>query len=101
MVTVVPTSAITSFGGSEYVFVQVHGHEEHPHQHSEKEAKVTQQELGDLFSFQRIAVKKGITSDGYTEIIPLENLPEHTKVVINGSYYLNAMLTNTSGEHEH
>ena len=101
LVTVVPSSAITSFGGSEFIFVQIHGHEEHPHQHSDKEAKEAQQELGDLVSFRRIAVKKGITSDGYTEIIPLQDLPEHTKVVTNGSYYLNAMITNTGGEHEH
>ncbi|HLG35974.1 MAG TPA: efflux RND transporter periplasmic adaptor subunit [Bacteroidia bacterium] len=101
LATVVPSSAITSFGGSEYIFIQTHGHDEHPHQHSEKESKAEQQELGDIFSFQRIAVKKGITSDGYTEIIPLENLPEHTKVVTNGSYYLNAMLTNESEGHEH
>jgi RND family efflux transporter MFP subunit len=99
--TVVPSSAITSFGGSEYIFIQLHVHDEHPHQHSDKETKETQQELGDLFSFRRIAVKKGITSDGYTEIIPLQELPEHTKVVTNGSYYLNAMLTNSSGGHEH
>lgn len=101
--TVVASSAITSFGGGEYIFIQqaAHGEHPHPHPHTETDTAAEHQQPGESYSFQRIEVKKGITSDGFTEIFPLEALPSQPKVVTNGSYYLNAMLTNTSEGHEH
>ena len=95
----VPSSAITSAGGNDYIFVQVEGHAATKHEHDEKESKIEKEELGDAFTFERVQVKKGVTDAGYTEITPLEEISDSPKVVINGNFYLMAMLTN-EGEEE-
>ena len=99
---VVPTSAIIGFGGSDYIFIHQSGEIGHKHndeghkhenggahQHNEEAAPSAQ--AGETFHFRRIAIKKGVTNDGFTEITPLEELDEKAKVVVNGAYYLNAM----------
>jgi cobalt-zinc-cadmium efflux system membrane fusion protein len=131
-VPAVPSSAIASSGGNDFIFIQVkeddheHGTEEvgkdahkeadeHNHKdgdtamdhketdeynHAKSEKESTQEANSDNFYFKRVQVKKGVTSDGFTEILPLEQIPERAQVVTNGSFYLMAMLTN-SGEEGH
>lgn len=50
--------------------------------------------------FQRVAVKRGVTRDGFTAITFLQTVPPDAEVVVGGAYYLMAMMTN-SGEHSH
>lgn len=50
--------------------------------------------------FTQIAVNIGATDLGFTEIIPLQELPPNAKVVIKGAYYLLSQLTKGSGEHD-
>ena len=52
----------------------------------------------EIFGYKRIQIKKGVTNAGYTEITPLEEIPADAKVVINGAFYLMAMLTNAGEE---
>jgi cobalt-zinc-cadmium efflux system membrane fusion protein len=79
----VPSSAITSAAGNDYIFIQAES--------KEKEAK-------ENFTFHKVQVKKGITDKGYTEITPLQEIPNDTKVVTNGAFYLMSMLTNAGEE---
>jgi len=90
----VPSSAITNTDGNDYIFIQIEGHEVKRHKHDDEESKIEKEELGDAFTFERVQVKKGVTDAGYTEITPLEEISASPKVVINGSFYLMAMLTN-------
>lgn len=104
-VSSVPESAITSFGGNDYIFIQTEQHAEAEHKHAEGETHKDDEHKDEHkpdagFSFERIQVKRGITENGFTEITPLQELHDDAKVVINGSYYLMSMMTN-EGEHEH
>lgn len=88
--TAVLSSAIASYSGTDYVFIQK----------QDSAHAVSKNANGEpMFTFERIRVKKGITNGGYTEITPLEEIPEKVKVVTNGAFYLMAILTN-AGEEE-
>ncbi len=84
--TAVLSSAIVSNSGNDYIFI-----EKQDSLHAGNEAK-------GLFSFEKIRIKKGITTGGYTEISPLEQIPANAKIVTNGAFYLMAILTNAGEE---
>jgi cobalt-zinc-cadmium efflux system membrane fusion protein len=48
--------------------------------------------------YKQIAVKIGVADMGFTEILPLEEIPPNAKVVTKGAYYLLSQLTKGSGE---
>jgi len=48
--------------------------------------------------YKQIAVKTGVSDMGFTEILPLEEIPPNAKVVTKGAYYLLSQLTKGSGE---
>jgi cobalt-zinc-cadmium efflux system membrane fusion protein len=85
-VAAVPSSAITSAGSNDYIFI-----------HEEQKTGANGEEQN--FTFKRIQIKKGVTEGAYSEITPLEEIPQNVKVVTNGSFYLMAVLTN-EGEEE-
>lgn len=85
--TAVLSSAIVSNSGNDYIFI-----EKQDSLHAGNEAQ-------GLFTFEKIHVKKGITTGGYTEVSPLEEIHANAKVVTNGAFYLMAILTN-AGEEE-
>jgi len=90
LTTAVLSNAVVSFGGSDYIFIQKL---DSAHVGSQvKDAETS-------FKFERIRVKKGITSGGYTEVTALEEIPANIKVVTSGAFYLMAILTN-GGEEE-
>jgi RND family efflux transporter MFP subunit len=107
LVPAVPSSSIASFSGNDYIFIvsDLHSKEEKDSkkkeiQHDVKDkSEHSQEQQGEIFGFKRIQIKKGISNGGYTEITPLEEIPADAKVVINGAFYLMAMLTN-AGEEE-
>ncbi|MEO5645372.1 MAG: efflux RND transporter periplasmic adaptor subunit [Bacteroidia bacterium] len=78
----IPSTALMSSGGSDFIFVLADGTD-------------TTKEI----HFEKVQVKKGISEGGFTAITPLRELSADIKVVISGSYYLMAILTN-SGEEE-
>jgi hypothetical protein len=51
-------------------------------------------------NFEKIEVSKGVSELGYTAITPVKEIPEGTKIVTKGTFFVNASLSN-SGEHEH
>jgi len=88
-VPAVPTEAIVNFQGQDYIFVTVK--EDSSHVHDEKEKGLT---------FERIAVAKGTTDVGYTEITPLKQIPANAAIVVKGAFFVHAKMT-SSGEGEH
>lgn len=50
--------------------------------------------------YKQIAVSTGVSDIGFTEIKPLEELPDNAKVVTKGAYYLLSQLTKGSGDHD-
>lgn len=87
--TAVLSNAVVSFSGSDYIFIQI---QDSAHNNTPKENGEPS------FNFERIRVKKGITSGGYTEVTALENVPDNSKIVTNGAFYLMAILTNAGEE---
>lgn len=48
--------------------------------------------------YKQVPVKKGVSDMGFTEILPLEEIPTGAKIVTKGAYYLLSQLTKVSGE---
>jgi membrane fusion protein, heavy metal efflux system len=48
--------------------------------------------------FKQVAITKGVSDMGFTEILPLEEIQGNAKVVIKGAYYLLSQLTKGSSE---
>ena len=121
----VPTTAIVSEGGRDYIFIWAidhqlevnapvdHAHEaeskdhelatDEAHSHEGEAEVITTIEMrpGDKYVFEKMPVKKGITEGGYTEIIPLGDYAEGEKIVINGAFYLLSSLSNEGEAHAH
>jgi RND family efflux transporter MFP subunit len=113
-VNAVPTEAIISYQGNDFIFIQKDGHseEEHGHEHSPGEAEEKEDAHGhehkeaktaestESSTYEMIPVRKGTTDVGYSEITLLKDIPMDSKVVVKGAFFLLAKMTN-SGEHEH
>lgn len=112
-VDAVPTEAIVSYQGNDFIFIlsDAHAEKEHEHKiegveekedehgHHHEEAKHTEHDTNSS-TFEMIPVRKGTTDVGYSEITLLKDIPLNSKVVIKGAFFLLAKKTN-SGEHEH
>jgi RND family efflux transporter MFP subunit len=79
-VPAVPSGAIVSFQGKDYIFI-VSGKAD---------------EGGT--AFERIPVASGTTDVGYTEITLLKEIPPGTKIVTKGAFFILAKMTNVSEE---
>ena len=107
----VPSDAIVSYQGKDYIYVVTEGHTHGPEEkagtdtaaeknkdHDHEAEGHTEEENG--VTFLRIPVAKGTTDVGYSEITLLANVPEDAQVVVKGAFFILAKQTN-SGEHEH
>ena len=101
-VDAIPTDAIVSSQGNDYIFVVTQEEEEHHEEETGKSEEEHQHEVtakGSL-TFERIPVRKGTTDVGYSEITLLKDIPAGSKIVTKGAFFILAKMTN-SGEHEH
>lgn len=89
----VPNDAIVNYQGKDYVFIEA------DYAGSENKPVAKTDSTHNDVSFKRIEIKKGTSSDGFTEIMPVKQIPQGTKVVIKGSFYLMGKMTN-AGEEE-
>lgn len=80
----VPASAIVAEGANDFIFIVENETDSAGHQ---------------SVVFRKVAVVKGTTDIGYSEITPLENIPDSAKVVTKGAFFIMAKMTNT-GDHE-
>jgi RND family efflux transporter MFP subunit len=105
-VPAVPSEAVVTIAGQDYIFVLTEEHAEAEHQpdakdavkHQEKENHGHENEKG--LTFEKVPVAKGTTDVGFTEITLLKEIPKDSKVVVKGAFFVLAKMTN-SGEHEH
>lgn len=106
-VPAVPTDAIVTIAGQDYIFMVTdkHAEEEHPAgadsiKHDAKEKPGHEKEKG--LTFEKIPVAKGTTEVGYTQITLLKEIPKDAKIVVKGAFFVLAKMTNAGeGEHGH
>lgn len=96
----IPTEAIVSNEGKDYIFIHTMK-EEAPHHHEDSEEPHEHHDTPEgKMNFERIQVVKGVTDLGYTEIQPVTELPAHARIIVKGAFFVMAKMTNTGG-HEH
>ncbi|RTY77947.1 efflux RND transporter periplasmic adaptor subunit [Flavobacterium sp. LS1P28] len=98
----VPTDAIVSADGKDYIFVVTNkqAEEEKPEEvETEKEPKAKGQEQESKnTNFEKIEVVKGVSNMGYTAITLVKNIPANAKIATKGAFFVNAKLTNKGEE---
>lgn len=92
-----PSEAIVSNAGKDYIFILKTEKEEDHNEHEHK-GKGHGEQTGVLF--ERVQVVRGATDLGYTEIQPVTDLSHDAKVIVKGAFFVMAKMTNTGG-HEH
>ena len=99
-VTAVPTEAIVSFQGQDYIFLQSEklAESEHTFGTDSLRHKETVQKAEAGIKFERIPVVKGTTDVGYSEITLLKEIPANAKIVVKGTFFILAKMTNTEGD---
>lgn len=104
VVPAVPTDAIASNQGQDYIFVQskeaTTGEHHEEGEHKEEESKEADHAAEPAVNFERVQVVKGATDVGYTEVTLVKNIPPKTPVITKGAFFVLAKMTNTGG-HEH
>lgn len=103
----VPNDAIVNVDGKNYIFALVNKNEDEKHSHKEDEKhehnenkEDDHKEKTNTINFERIEVVKGVSNMGYTAITLVKDIPNNTKIVVKGAFFVNAKLTN-SGGHDH
>lgn len=99
----VPTEAIVTMQGQDYIFI-VKSDPERPGHAEQKAPAVISEDAGGNRNvvFEIVPVAKGTTDVGYTEITPLKDIPQGARVVVKGAFFVLAKMTNTGeDEHEH
>jgi len=106
-VPAVPSDAIITVDGKDYIFMLTDNHTEDEHKNkgkdslpASKNSEVEKQAEGNEKTFQRIPVAKGKTDIGYTEITLLKEMPKDAKIVVKGAFFVSAKMTNTEGHHD-
>jgi len=111
VVPAVPTEAIVTHQGQDYIFVltdrktEEHAgekeveHKEEAHKEEEHEEGKDHKEEKSTY-FERVQVIRGTSDVGYTEVKLVKNLPPKTQIVTKGAFFVLAKMTNTGG-HEH
>jgi membrane fusion protein, heavy metal efflux system len=82
----VPSEAVITNAGKQYIFI-----------FSGKKKKGEEE----VYLFAMKEIKAGVTEEGFTEIIPLEEIPAGSQVVSKGAYFLAGEINKGEGEHEH
>lgn len=102
-VPAVPSDAVVTIAGQDYIFMQTNKHAETEHEVEAKDSikhnLKEQPEKENGLTFEKIPVAKGTTDVGYTEITLLKEIPKNAKIVVKGAFFVLAKMTNT-GEHE-
>ncbi|WP_229201803.1 efflux RND transporter periplasmic adaptor subunit [Arsenicibacter rosenii] len=107
-VTALPEEAIVSLEGKEYIFVVTDEKmpEEDDHEHETSAGKTEAHDDHDAHeeprqTFRRVAVRRGVTENGYSQVILPKTVDvRKSKVVVKGAYTLLSTLKAASGEEE-
>ena len=98
-VSAVPSDAIVTFQGQDYIFIQSEKHAELEHNEDSLKHVEKDEHKESGIAFEKIPVAGGTTDVGYTEITLLKAIPKNAKIVVKGAFFVLAKMTN-SGEHE-
>ena len=99
----VPTDAIVTYQGQDFIFVKTDqaAEEHHEEEGGHKEEKPgSEHKEQPMANFERVQVIKGASDVGYTEITPMKSLPPKTAIITKGAFFVLAKMTNTGG-HDH
>ncbi|MFA6274052.1 MAG: efflux RND transporter periplasmic adaptor subunit [Candidatus Paceibacterota bacterium] len=100
----IPTEAIVTNGGKDYIFIQTDKkaevHEHAVEEAGHKEEGHMEKKQTETINFERVQIVRGATDLGFTEIQPVSELPANVKLIVKGAFFVMAKMTNT-GEHEH
>lgn len=100
-VPAIPTTAIVSYQGGDYIFVVTGAHENDGHISDSAAAATTPHKEGkEEITFEKIPVAKGKTDVGYSEITLLKDIPAHARIVTKGAFFILAKMTNVES-HSH
>lgn len=88
----VPTEAIVSFQGQDYIFVS-----KNDTSTIQKEADSSKTKDAEL-KFERVQVIKGTSDVGFTEVTLMKELPPKTRIVTKGAFFVLAKMTNIGEE---
>ena len=93
----VPTEAIVSYQGQDYIFVLQN--DKSATQQNEDSSKTKDEKFKDAeLKFERVQVVKGASDVGFTEVRLLKNLPPKTQIVAKGAFFVLAKMTNIGEE---
>jgi len=98
-VNALPVDAVVKADGREFIFVLEEIHQTNIKETENNEHTATSR----LYHFQRIEVKTGTAQLGYIQVTPLQALEKDSKIVLEGSYYIQSHLLKTEGGggHDH
>lgn len=93
----VPTEAIVSYQGQDYIFVLKNDMPASQKQNTDTNQTNELPKDAEL-TFERVQVIKGTSDIGFTEITILKSLPAGTQIVTKGAFFVSAKMTNTGEE---
>jgi RND family efflux transporter MFP subunit len=100
-VPAVPNDAIVTVDGQDYIFMLVDADAKQV-ENSKDSVKINPKEQKDTkekgLLFERVAVAKGTSDVGYTEITLLKEIPKDAKIVTKGAFFVSAKMTNIEEE---
>lgn len=100
-VPAVPNGAIVTVAGQDYIFVLLDDTENKPNgiKDSVKQGAAVNQNTDEKgITFERVAVAKGTSDVGYTEITLLKEIPKGARIVTKGAFFVSAKMTNIEEE---
>ena len=97
--TAVPVDALVRSEGKDYIYMLTEGEEKNEEIKNEK-ADGTKEGIGKHYQFKKVEVVTGVTELGYTQITPLEELPQKVQIVTKGAFYVLSK-SKGGGEEEH
>jgi RND family efflux transporter MFP subunit len=90
-VPAVPNGAILDTEGKSFIYIET--------KKQTHEAQDTAHPIA--MKFEKTEIVKGVSSLGFTGITLLNDLPQNTKIVTKGAFFINAKMTNSGEAHEH
>lgn len=95
-VPAIPNDGIANVAGQDYIFVLKDAEAKQYGNVNDSTGK--QKDAKKEIVFERVAVSKGTSDIGYTEITLLKEIPKGSKVVTKGAFFVSAKMTNTGEE---
>ncbi len=94
----VPSTAIVTSQGKDYIFIQTKELNTANSEASKKDQKEKSEGSKDELHFAKVPIQRGTSNIGYTQITPISELPPDSQVVSSGAFFLLAKLTGVEEE---